>query len=385
MPRPPARRRDLLALHRRHAGHVRAVFYWLGTELEVLDAAVLRTFLLAARDDEDLPASRPALGLLAWRVASRPAAHPPRRDRVVAPRLPPAADALARFLADQTPRPSGPDHAPVTLARGLFVLSEFTGVTIDALSEALHATPDLTATLRAALVELRHSFAIDPDVQRHGGPRAVLAASLEPFTTDDLWQQRHAAALARQLPADRLELALQLRRPPAIVGLGALAIAALLLLRPGPHPPLRMVAIREAPHSVPVPTVRIFPSVPATLPPAPGPPRKVVRVRPPGSAHATSSLSAREQLAKTRDPGAVIVELEMLGAARKALASNPRQSLAYADQHASDYPNSQLTDQRAEVRVRALCALGRAADARGEAARRPASQRVQTALREACR
>jgi hypothetical protein len=74
----------------------------------------------------------------------------------------------------------------------------------------------------------------------------------------------------------------------------------------------------------------------------------------------------------------------MLGAARRSIASNPHQALAYLDQHARDYPQSQLVDQRAEVRVRALCALGRAADARAEAARRPAA-RVQTALRETCR
>jgi len=394
MPHPPARRRELLALHRRHAGRVRAVFYWLGAELEVLDAAVLRTFLSAARGDSD-EVSRADLGRLAWRVASRPAAHPPRRTqpgRIVAPRLPPAADALARFLAD---------HAAATLARALFVLSEFTGVTPEALaaetqgkaprtsgpdrrtSDPDRSSDELTATLHAALVELRLAFAGDPEVLRHGGPRSVLAASLAPFTDDDLWQHQHAAAFARELTG-RPDPAELLRRPTTIVTLGSLAVAALLLLRPGPVPPLRTVAVREAPHSVPVPTLRLFPPVPAALPLPPGPPRKVVRARPRAAAPGPSIYAERERVAKTRDPGAVIVELEMLGAARKALTTNPRQSLAYTDQHASEYPDSQLADQRAEVRVRALCALSRSSEARIEAARRN-SPRVQTALREACR
>ena len=407
MPRPPARRRELLALHRRHAGRVRAVLYWLGAELEVLDAAVLRTFLLAARGDSD-EVSRADLGRLAWRVASRtttlPSAHPSRRHarpgRVVAPRLPPAADALARFLAD---------HAAATLARALFVLSEFTGVTPEALAAETQgiasrtdrrrdrhpddpdaatssSVPDeLTATLRAALVELRLAFAADPEVVRHGGPRSVLEASLAPFTDDDAWQHQHAAAFARELAPGRPDPAELLRRPTTIVLLGTLAIATLLLLRPGPHPPLRVVAVREAPHSVPVPSLRIFPPVPTALPLPPGPPRKVVRVRSRGAANNPSIHAERERVARTRDPGAIIVELEMLGAARKSLTSNPRQSLAYTDQHASEYPDSQLADQRAEVRVRALCALKRSSEARSEAARRSTSPRVQTALREACR
>lgn len=400
MPRPPARRRELLALHRRHAGRVRAVFYWLGAELEVLDAAVLRTFMLAARGDRD-EVTRADLGRLAWRVASRattdpphhPATDPPRRPtqprRVVAPRLPPAADALARFLAD---------HAAATLARALFVLSEFTGVTPEALAAETRGRTDptfahdrpasvpdeLTTTLHAALVELRLAFAADPEVVRHGGPRAVLAASLAPFIDDDAWQHQHAASFARELAPGHFDPAELLRRPPTIVLLGTLAVAALLLLRPGPRPPLRAVAVREAPHSVPVPSLRIFPPVPTALPLPPGPPRKVVRVRPHGADKSPNIHAERERVAKTRDPGAIIVELEMLGAARKALTSNPRQSLAYTDQHASEYPDSQLADQRAEVRVRALCALHRSSEARDEAARRN-TPRVQTALRESCR
>ena len=40
-----ARRSFLLALHRRHAGRLRALFYWFGADLEVIDDGVLRSFL----------------------------------------------------------------------------------------------------------------------------------------------------------------------------------------------------------------------------------------------------------------------------------------------------------------------------------------------------
>ena len=119
------RRRRLLALHRRHAGRVRAIFYWLGADLEVIDDAVLRCFLLAERHGL-LPSDAragPWLGHLAWRVAQSPA-HAERasanhhRDHdhddlpPLAPALPPAADALARsgFVHEL-----GEDHFSLTV------------------------------------------------------------------------------------------------------------------------------------------------------------------------------------------------------------------------------------------------------------------------------
>jgi hypothetical protein len=67
------------------------------------------------------------------------------------------------------------------------------------------------------------------------------------------------------------------------------------------------------------------------------------------------------------DAGQVIMELEMLSAAKKSLAGNPNQALAYVDQHNRDFPSSQLTDKFDEVRIKALCGLGRGSQARSEA------------------
>jgi len=67
------------------------------------------------------------------------------------------------------------------------------------------------------------------------------------------------------------------------------------------------------------------------------------------------------------DAGQVIMELEMLSAAKKSLAGNPGQALAYVEQHNHDFPSSQLTDKFDEVKIKALCGLGRGSQARTEA------------------
>ena len=391
------RRRRLLALHRRHAGRVRAIFYWLGADLEVIDDAVLRCFLLAERHGL-LPSDAragPWLGHLAWRVAQSPA-HAERssanhhRDhdhddlRPLAPALPPAADALARFLAA---------HAPEPITRAAFVLAEFAGLGLAELAALLPAEPP---ALRDALRHLRRTFAADPEVHSLGGPRSLLAASLAPFLADHAWNRRHLARLAAHTRRHRPGLWDILRRPPGILGLGLAAVALLLLLRPAapaPAPPRAappvVVAVPTPPPApAPAPALPLpLPPVPVDMSPEPASKPRLARVRggrkTPAPSREAGALARREQLARTRDPGAIIVELEMIGAGRKALAGSPAQALAYADQHARDYPDSQLVTQRAELRVRALCALGRRDEARAEADRRGPGK-VRDALKQAC-
>jgi outer membrane biosynthesis protein TonB len=424
------RRRRLLALHRRHAGRVRAIFYWLGAELEAIDDAVLRCFLLAERHGL-LPSdarAAPWLGHLAWRVASRPgpaspvghdlvsldpvghdlagldraghdlAGHdlaihdrsrPRSPDRLrdtatpTAPKLPPAADALARFLAT---------HAVDARSRAALVLSEFAGLGSAELATLLSCE---LGPLHAALRRLRQALASDPEVAALGGPRSLLAASLAPFLADLAWTRRHAALLAAHTGAPRPVPGDILRRPAGIIGLGLAAIALLLLLRPAPpiaaRPrPAPLVVAVPRPPPAPAPAPAILPApppVPETMSPEPSTKPRLARVRTPrkrpSSSTAPDALARREQQARSRDPGAIIIELEMIGAGRKALAASPAQALAYADQHARDYPESQLVTQRAELRVRALCALGRRDEARAEAERRGPGK-VRDALKQAC-
>ena len=388
------RRRRLLALHRRHAGRVRALVYWFGAELEAIDDAVLHTFLLAdrhARTPSEASAL-PWLARLAWRVTSHSdhqADHDDtrRRDRPghadesspALPVLPPAADLLARLLAA---------HAPSHEQRAAFILAELAGLSLPALAVVLGRDAD---ALRGELTRLRHALASDREVLALGGPRALLLGSLAPFVADPEWQRRHAARLLARLPRPAPSLADTLRRPPAILALGLAAIAVLLLLRPAPPTPRPRVLPPPVVLATPLPPAPVVaPPLPLPVPPAmspePAPPVRVARkpARRPARAPRPDRLAEREQLAKTRDPGAIIIELEMIGAGRKALAQNPRQALAYAEQHARDYPQSQLASQRAELRVRALCALGRRDEARSEANRVQVA-RVQDALREACK
>jgi len=394
------RRRRLLALHRRHAGRVRAIFYWLGADLEVIDDAVLRCFLLAERHGL-LPSdarARPWFGHLAWRIASVPARaedlhQPPHHhDRPrdldappLAPALPPAADTLARFLAV---------HAVEPTARAAFVLSEFSGLGTAELAVLL---PAPLPALRGALRRMRQALAADHETQTLGGPRSLLAATLAPFLADPAWTRDHRAQLAAHLRGARPGLGDILRTPHSIIGLGLATIVLLLLLRPAPTtpppsrpPPATLAIATPTPPPAPAPALPLplpLPPVPMDMPPEPADRPRLARVRGPRKSQATrpakEALTLREQQARTRDPGAIIIELEMIGAGRKALASNPGQALAYADQHARNYPQSQLITQRAELRVRALCALSRRDEARAEADRRGPGK-VRDALKQAC-
>ena len=371
-------RRRLLALHGRHAGLVRAIFYWLGADLEAIDGAVLRTFLLADRHDAPATGARPWLGRLAWRVVNRPAAND-LAGAASAPRLPPEADLLARFLAT---------HTSTAAERAAFVLAEFAGLGPVTLGVELDFPAE---AVRRHLAALREALLADPEVQARGGPRAVLMASLGCFVADAAWQRRGAVALARQLGGGASPgLSDMLRRPPVVLGLGLAAALLLLLWTPPATPTGPALAARRPPPvtvAVPLPApVIVAPPLPLPVPvlaPAPAP-RKVARRGRSRPSKASEALAAREKLAQARDPGAIIVELEMIGAGRKSLTGNPRQALAYADQHARDYPDSQLVAQRAELRVWALCALGRRDEARAEAQRRP-QPKVQDALRDTCK
>jgi hypothetical protein len=91
------------------------------------------------------------------------------------------------------------------------------------------------------------------------------------------------------------------------------------------------------------------PAPPASSDPAPSPaattlPRKTV-----------VSSAARKT-----SGGSIADELVLIGAAQRALGDgNPALALELADKHAAQFPNGQLEEERAGVRVLAGCALGR--------------------------
>jgi DNA-directed RNA polymerase specialized sigma24 family protein len=285
-----ARRHHILTLHRRHAGRVRALFYWFGADLEIIDDAVLRTFLLAARHDPPDRGALPWLARIAWRIASRPdrSTGNDLDEAPAIPSLPPAADLLARLLAI---------HAPTLPQRAAFVLHELAGLPLPDLAAALARDPE---ALRSELAHLREVLVRDPEVLAIGGPRPLLLASIAPFVDDPAWHRRHAAALLAHLPRPPLTLREQLRRPPGILALGLAAVALLLLLRPPPPvakprvlPPPVVVATPLPPPPLVAPPLPL--PVPPVMSPEPAPVARVVRKpRTPRAPKArTSSPSAR--------------------------------------------------------------------------------------------
>lgn len=359
----------LRRLHDRHAERLRTAARWLGIDDHERDAAVHRCFrALGEAVPEDSALGWAALMRALSRV--RPSEVPP------GPRATGEA-ALLEFLSRRTAD-----------ERAVFALAELGGFDAIQLAEAIGAPP---AAGQALIVGLRRAFAADPAVAAAGGPASVLAECVVVDRAPPGWRALALAELQGMSP--------ETGEPgiprAAIVGVGALALAVLLVLRPPAptdeasapaaieRPPLHTAAEPEPPPAIEAPPVL---SEPKDMAAKTGPERQVV-VRKRGGARPaakkSSSQAERDAEAAARDPGNVIVELEMLGAARKALKGSPGQALAYADQHARDYPHSQLVEQRAEVRVRALCALGRVAEAKAEAQRR-AWPKVQAALREGC-
>ena len=85
----------------------------------------------------------------------------------------------------------------------------------------------------------------------------------------------------------------------------------------------------------------------------------------------------------------MLVELEYLSAIDKALkANNWAQALAYVEQHDRELPGGQLIDKFDERRIKALCGMGRGAEAKTKVdqilAKRPTSK-VKAALAESCK
>lgn len=360
MARPRSAAHPFQALYRRHYGFVWHAVRRFGVVPALTDDAVQDTFIAAYRrwDELAMPSAKAWLYGIARRVASnyRRADHRASRKRgalavattvTQTPATPPDVVLhLERFL-DALP--------PVD--RELFVLSEIEGMSGPEAANALELNVSTTySRVQSLRRRFRESFA-DGDVvvraAREERPRAtahgwaLLVPQLGLATTSATAAPLLAWGLVAKVSAVALPVAMAIglsvtrsERAPQVPG-AAPAIAEVAPPAPVPVVIASAQPTIAAPQAVPVPVV-----APVQRP----------EVRSPTRAAATPvvpSLGRDNQL--VRDASDRLRDGDAEGA------------LAITDTHAREFPKSALADARAALRIEALCALGKTAQARGEA------------------
>ncbi len=163
-----------------------------------------------------------------------------------------------------------------------------------------------------------------------------------------------------------------------LVAVAAVAVAA-LALRPGqardavtrraPSAAVHQPEPREPSQAVTTPRAEA-PAEAGAASPGPGP-----AVEPAGGRRRATASAGREPAAPAAEGPAVeatdalMAELALVREARNALrAESPARALELLDAHARAFPAGQMREDRLALRVEALCAAGKAAQARAEAA-----------------
>jgi hypothetical protein len=181
------------------------------------------------------------------------------------------------------------------------------------------------------------------------------AAKPEPFTsaTHAALSRRIAVIAAAPIP---LFFPLLAKALPWLLG-AAVVTAGTLIMRAGGGEPERRAA------SVAKPTVTVSAPPVSAQPPARPPALAAVPVEPRAKVAAPASPS---------DDDALAGETQLLLEAQRALATDPRNAIAIAREHARRYPRGQLVAERELLMVQALVELGRTreAEARGRELRK---------------
>jgi hypothetical protein len=154
---------------------------------------------------------------------------------------------------------------------------------------------------------------------------------------------------------------------------GATSLAA--APKPAPNPAETTLALASAAEPIAEPAGGVEP--PASQASAP--------IERPASAAAAGRRqdASRSTSPRDREPSSSSLweETALLKRAKRTLdGGTPEHALALLDQHAHRFPHAALADVRQGIRVRALCALGRSAEARQEAARMAAASDSVVAL-----
>ncbi len=234
------------------------------------------------------------------------------------------------------------------------------------------------AALRARLAPGPQAGAAGPAVAKLALVAAVAGAALVGALRLDT--PRDVAPSARVGPASAspapASLAPTLPPPPPTVS--ELRVEARPVPSPAdrvvPAPAARQRAARAAPAPVePARRLRAAPHVPAPPPPAP-PEADPLPATPP----APASLPR---------PPSIAEELRVVSSAQSTLRSNPVASLRLTDEWAVRFPRGALREEALAVRILALCALGRSAEARDLTAQLLAGYPLTTyapRVRQAC-
>lgn len=159
-----------------------------------------------------------------------------------------------------------------------------------------------------------------------------------------------------------------------------------------PRFPVQQVEPAVAPPA-PVPDLVVRDAVPTLVPVSPQQAPKLVPVQRPAPVFAPLDMRepagaapvAAAEPARPADEGALAEELKLVRQATlRANSGDAAGALELLDLHAQRYPRGTLREERAAARVQALCALGRAEEAKAETARflsenphSPYSARVQ--------
>lgn len=360
--RSPTTARSMERLYRAHYGFVWHTVRRFGVVPALTDDAVQDTFITAYRrfDELAMPTAKAWLYGIARRVASNYRRTDFRATRRRA--------AMAAATTDSTERAATPEAVIVVdrflegleeIDRELFVLSEIEGMTGPEAAQALSLN---TSTTYSRVQVLRRRFR-----EAVAEPKSAASAVREhqPRATAHGWfLLLPELGIEAAAPATGLGLTFAKAATLAFGVVIASGAATVALRSEDAATETSTVAQedREAHPASPrvaslAPEIATLPASPPVteMPPAPSEPPHVT------ATHAASRPQPAASI--ERDHGLIQTANEQLRTGDAAAA------LATTSAHAREFPSSALADARAALRIEALCALDKVAQARGEARR----------------
>lgn len=359
-------------VYRSTAGLVRGILARVGVRDAAIDDAIQDVFVVAYRRRAEFDPERPLepwLVGIARRIGFRYRRSSARGQRKLAALQWASVDADADHPAGLLDARRFLEQFLATLKedrRAVFVLSELHGLTGPEIAARLQIPLDTAYTrLRAARRELERALLVASDdpppspVALHSGWLLLLPRLGEPA----------APGVGGWL------LATVVRGRVAVGLLALTAIVAAPVLATAPAPvtaTVKPVVTRSAARPVRAaaqPTSLAPPASPASL--APPPPNSRLEQTLAGAP--TLPAAPRDRLGAAD-----------LARALEVLADDPTTALVRLDRHARSFPDSALARERGLARVRALCSLGRAAEASAQAATLADAGRIGAALADTC-